>query len=79
MCLAVPLRVIHVDQLVATVDLHGALTKVSLLLVPEEVKIGDYVFVHAGFAIGKVDEEAAKDTLNVLRGISELLEQGDAP
>ena len=46
----------------------------SLLLLPEEAKTGDYVLVHAGFAIQKVDEDAAMDALNLLREISEALE-----
>ncbi|MBI5967330.1 MAG: HypC/HybG/HupF family hydrogenase formation chaperone, partial [Deltaproteobacteria bacterium] len=48
---------------------------VSLLLLPEEVVIGDYVLVHAGFAIQKIDQEAAEDALKLIREIMEK----DAP
>ncbi len=73
MCLAVPLKILRVDHLVATVDVGGATEDVSLLLLPDEATAGDYVLVHAGFAIQKLDEEAAADTLRLLREISEAL------
>ena len=72
MCLAVPLRVIQIENQVATVDLHGAKQEVSLLILPEEVRIGEYVLVHAGFAIQKLDEEAAMETLSLLREMAEM-------
>ena len=72
MCLAVPLRIIQIENQVATVDLYGAKQEVSLLILPEEAKIGDYVLVHAGFAIQKLDEEAAMETLNLLREMAEM-------
>ncbi len=75
MCLAVPLRVIHINHLIATVDLYGASKEISLLLVPEEVKAGDYVLVHAGFAIQKVDEDAAKEALDLVKRITESMDQ----
>jgi hydrogenase expression/formation protein HypC len=45
----------------------------------EEVRIGDYVLVHAGFAIQKFDEEAANDALDFLKEIAESLDQKSAP
>jgi hydrogenase expression/formation protein HypC len=45
---------------------------------PEEVKIGDYVLVHAGFAIQKVEEGAAKDALNLIKEVAESLGQESA-
>ncbi len=79
MCLAVPLKVIDINHLIATVDLYGALKEISLLLMPEEVKIGDYVLVHAGFAIQKVDEEAANDALNLFKEVAESLDRENIP
>jgi hydrogenase expression/formation protein HypC len=70
MCLAVPSRIIKVDDLVATVDVMGARREVNLTLLPEEAGVGDFVLVHAGFAIQKVDRHAAKDSIEL---ISELL------
>lgn len=65
MCLSVPGQVmsIHEDALrTATVSFGGITKDVSLVLVPE-AGIGDYVIVHVGFAISKLDEEAARRTL----------------
>lgn len=77
MCLAVPSKVISIDNLLATVDVMGARRDVSIILLPEEARIGDYVLVHAGFAIQKIDEAAALDALNLLREYAELLEASD--
>lgn len=74
MCLAVPSRIVSINNLIATVDVYGARKEISLLLLPEEARIGDYVLVHAGFAIQKVDEDAAQDALNLLREIAEAME-----
>jgi hydrogenase expression/formation protein HypC len=71
MCLAIPSKIIHVNDMMATVDHYGARRDVSLLLMPEPVDAGDFVLVHAGFAIQKVDRDAANDALALIR---ELLE-----
>jgi hydrogenase expression/formation protein HypC len=65
MCLAVPGQVLSIadDELrTATVSFGGVTKTVSLALVPE-AGVGDYVIVHVGFAISKLDEEAARRTL----------------
>lgn len=63
MCLAVPARVVEVhDQHWATVDVGGTSKRISLDLV-EDVKAGDYVLLHVGFALQKLDEEEARLTL----------------
>ena len=69
MCLAIPSRVVEMDQFRAVVDVYGARREVNLMLMPEEVVIGDYVLVHAGFAIQKVDETAAQEALKVISAI----------
>ncbi len=66
MCLAIPSRIISIDDLTATIDVYGARRQVSLMLLAEEPRIGDYVLVHAGFAIQVIDEEAAAETLQQL-------------
>jgi hydrogenase nickel incorporation protein HypA/HybF len=58
MCLAVPSKVISIDNDVATIDTYGARKDVSIILLPELPKIGDYVLVHAGFAIQSIKAEA---------------------
>jgi hydrogenase nickel incorporation protein HypA/HybF len=60
MCLAIPSRIISIDNLFATIDVFGARKNVSLMLMPEETRVGDYVLVHAGFAIQKVDKEVVE-------------------
>lgn len=68
MCLAVPSKIVEINDSVATVDVDGVTRKTSLLLL-EDAKIGDYVIVHAGFAISKLDEESALQTLTDMRNI----------
>lgn len=80
MCLAVPSKVIekYPSGLEALIDVYGARRKVNLMLMPEEVAVGDYVLVHAGFAIQKIDEDAAKDALGLITQILEHLEAEEA-
>jgi hydrogenase expression/formation protein HypC len=68
MCLAVPSKIIEMNGGVAKVDVDGVVREASLMLL-DDAKIGDYVIVHAGFAISKVDEEAALQTLEDMRTI----------
>lgn len=58
MCLAVPSKVISVDNEMATIDVYGARKEVSILLLTEAPRLGDYVLVHAGFAIQSIKAEA---------------------
>ncbi len=61
MCLAVPAKVIEIKDAMGTVDISGVTRDVSLMLLPE-TQVGDYVLVHAGFAMQKVDEKDAEET-----------------
>jgi hydrogenase expression/formation protein HypC len=65
MCVAIPSKIISKDDLLATVEVYGARRQVNLMLLPEEAEVGDYVLVHAGFAIQKVDVEAGKESLKL--------------
>ncbi|BAK97915.1 hydrogenase formation protein HypC [Oscillibacter valericigenes Sjm18-20] len=56
MCLAIPAKVIKLNDVHAEVDVMGIRKKVNILLV-DDLKIGDKVMVHAGFAISKIDDE----------------------
>jgi hydrogenase nickel insertion protein HypA len=60
MCLAVPSKIISLENGVATIDVYGARTEVSTVLLSEEPRVGDYVLVHAGFAIQKIAQEAVE-------------------
>jgi len=70
MCLAVPSKITKIDKTNATgiVDVDGVIRETSLMLL-DDVKIGDYVIVHAGFAISKVDQKSAEQTLTDMREI----------
>lgn len=72
MCLAVPAKIIDMPSPTeGTVDMGGVQYKTNLTLV-EEAEVGDYVIVHAGFAIQKLDEQAAQETLALFREMAEL-------
>jgi hydrogenase expression/formation protein HypC len=58
----------------ATIDVDGVQRQASLLLL-EDAKVGEYVIVHAGFAIQKIDEKAARETLALLKEAAELVEK----
>jgi hydrogenase expression/formation protein HypC len=66
MCLAIPSKITKIENNMATIDVEGVQREVSLLLL-EDARVGDYVIVHAGFAIQKLDEAAAQETLDLLR------------
>lgn len=72
MCLAVPARVERLlPNKMATVDLSGVRRQISVELL-DEVREGDWVAVHVGFAIARLDEEEARETLKLLRQVAEL-------
>ncbi len=71
MCLAVPARIIRIEGDMATVEVEGVRRDASIMLL-EGPRVGDYVIVHAGFAIQKLDEREALMTLDLLREIKEL-------
>ena len=70
MCLAVPAQIVKREDMLATVDVGGVQRQVSMLLLPE-AQIGDYVLVHAGFAMQQIDEEEAKLTWSLLQEMAE--------
>lgn len=73
MCLAVPAEVKAIDGMVATVDFGGVTRTANVSLV--DAKVGDYVIVHAGYAIEILDREEAEKTLDLFR---EMLEKENA-
>lgn len=75
MCLAIPAEVIHVEDEMATVKIGDSLRKASLMLLPEEVQLGDYVIVHAGFALHKVDPLEAQESLKLLRELAAFADE----
>ncbi len=70
MCLAVPVRVLEIDGVKALVELGGLARQASMMLVPD-IQVGDYVLLHAGFAIQKLDEREAEETIRLFAEIAE--------
>lgn len=70
MCLAVPSKIVSISDGVAEVEVSGVIVKASLQLLPE-AGVGDFVLVHAGFAIQLLDEAEALETLKLLEEIDE--------
>jgi hydrogenase expression/formation protein HypC len=70
MCLAIPVRVKEIRGSMAEVELGGVITEVSVLFTPE-AEVGDYVVMHAGYAISVLDAEQAEETLQLFREIAE--------
>ena len=64
MCLAVPMKVIEIEDNTATVEVSGTKRTVGLDIIDPPPKVGEYVIVHAGFAINTINEQEAQITLN---------------
>lgn len=77
MCLAVPAEIISIADQVATCRVGEGETTVtaSLMVLDDEVKPGDYLIIHAGFAIRKLDAAEAQETLKVLRDVMAAAEE----
>ena len=73
MCLAIPVKIVSIEGDEAEVEIAGVRRRISLALTPE-AKMGDYVLLHTGYAIGLVDEVEAKETLKLLEEIANLSE-----
>lgn len=65
MCLGIPMQIQRIAGNVATANLSGTRRPVYLDILDEEIQVGDYVIVHAGFAIHKIDEKEARETLSL--------------
>jgi hydrogenase assembly chaperone hypC/hupF len=77
MCLSIPSKVIEIDENnVATVETLGVTRKVSLDLISEEVKVGEYVLIHVGYAMQKIDTNFALESLEVYRQIADDMNYG---
>jgi hydrogenase expression/formation protein HypC len=71
MCLSVPGKVVEIQNNMATVEIGGVLRDVSMAVCPD-VAVGEYVLIHTGFAIQKLDEKEALETLDLLRRMAEI-------
>jgi hydrogenase expression/formation protein HypC len=71
MCLSIPAQVISIDGETAEVSVGGTLVKANLSLV-DNIKTGDYILLHAGFALQKIDEQEAAETLDIFKEFNDL-------
>ncbi len=69
MCLGVPMKIISKDGDNVVAEVDGVQKEASVMLLGEEVAVGDYIIVHAGFAISRLDEEYAEETLSLMREV----------
>ena len=76
MCLAIPCKIVEIDNSMAVIDADGFKGRASILLI-EDPKVGEYVIVHAGFAIQKMDEKEALESLKALREATALSGDND--
>ncbi len=70
MCLAIPMRLIEIEGVKGLAEVDGVTRQVRLDLLPE-VTLGDYVLIHAGLAIARVDADQAEETLSLLRTLAD--------
>ncbi len=73
MCLAIPVKIVSINGDEAETEIGGVRRRVSIAFTPE-AKLGDYVLLHTGYAIGIVDEAEAEETLKLLEEIASLSE-----
>lgn len=76
MCLAVPGKIISIDETnpelkMAKVNFGGVMKDICIQWLPD-VKVGEYILAHVGFALNKIDEKDAEDTLKILREMGDL-------
>jgi hydrogenase expression/formation protein HypC len=66
MCYAIPAKILQIEEDTALVDYGGILKKINICLI-QPVKVNDYVLIHAGFAIEKLEKHSAKESLTIIR------------
>ena len=74
MCLAIPVKIISIQDKEAVIDIGGVRREASLWLTPE-AKVGDYVLLHTGFAIAVLDEDAARETIELIKAVAKAGEE----
>ena len=69
MCVGVPMQVISIDGDNIVAETDGVRRQASLMLLADEVKVGDFLIIHAGFAISRLDEEEARETIRMMKEV----------
>ncbi len=78
MCLSIPSKIIEIDENnFATIETLGVRRGVSLDLISEPLKIGDYVLIHVGFAMEKINIKDALDSLEIYKQIAKDMQEGE--
>ena len=85
MCLAIPMRVLEIKESpagllgipLAVVDADGLRREVRLDLIGQQLEVGDYLIIHAGFAMSVLSEKEALENLQIMRELAENMEQGN--
>jgi hydrogenase expression/formation protein HypC len=72
MCLSIPARIVSIDGCMAEVNAGGAIFKAGLHMI-DDAKIGDYILLHAGFAIQKINEKEAAETIKLFEEIAKSM------
>ena len=77
MCLSIPSQVVSIDRekMTAVVDTLGVKREVGIDFIADEVKVGDYVLIHIGYAMNIIDEEYAKESIALYQEIIEKMEE----
>lgn len=79
MCMGVPMRLIEIDYPFGVAEAKGVRRNIGLQLLPEEeIRVGDYVIVHVGFAIERLDKDEAENIWRNLEEVLRFVEEGDA-
>lgn len=74
MCLGLPGRVVELSDKKCVVDIMGATRQIAADFI-KDLKIGDYVLIHAGCAVSKIDEEEAKSTIEIFKELEEVMHE----
>ena len=74
MCLSIPAKIISIDGSIAKVSAGGAIFNAGLHLI-ENARVGDYILLHAGFAIQRISEKEAEETLRLFEEINNSLDE----
>lgn len=76
MCLAIPVKIVSINDKEAMIEIGGIRREASLWLTPE-AKVGDYVLLHTGYAIAVLDEDEARETLELIEAVAKAGEEED--
>jgi hydrogenase expression/formation protein HypC len=72
MCLGIPLKIIELDGKLALAEMNGIKKKVRVDLLPD-IRLGDYVMVHAGFALEKMEKQQAEETMEAILELDDAI------